>query len=139
MFAQKKLSRYINNKFTLNQQVLALLSLMRKIMQLQKKGQKIYIYFNYCQFHMCKCGTAVKSQSGSSEIAGSSPTCAVQFAQGVACQTEDQACWVFLRGFTTYLRNSWSINLQAIENCIFFLHPRYRTYYEAHFTDSVVF
>jgi hypothetical protein len=31
MLAQKKSPRYINNKFALNQKVLALLSLMRKI------------------------------------------------------------------------------------------------------------
>jgi hypothetical protein len=44
MLARKKSLRYINNKFTLNQKVLALLSLMQKITQLQKNG-KIYLYF----------------------------------------------------------------------------------------------
>jgi hypothetical protein len=43
MLARKKSLRYINNKFTLNQKVLALLSLMRKITQLQKNGKK-YLY-----------------------------------------------------------------------------------------------
>jgi hypothetical protein len=35
----------------------------------------------------------------------------------MACLTEDYACAVFLGGFTSYLRNGWS--LRAIENCIF--------------------
>ncbi len=39
----EKSLRYINNKFTLNQKVLALLSLMRKITQLEKNNQK-YLY-----------------------------------------------------------------------------------------------
>ncbi len=29
------------------------------------------------------------------------------------------ACAVFSGGFTSYLRNGWSVNLRAIENCIF--------------------
>jgi hypothetical protein len=33
--------------------------------------------------------------------------------------TEDYVCAVFLGGFTSYLRNGWSINVRAIENCIF--------------------
>jgi hypothetical protein len=45
MLARKKSSRYITNKFTLNQKVLALLSLMRKIMQLQKNGKKYLFVF----------------------------------------------------------------------------------------------
>ncbi len=31
----------------------------------------------------------------------------------MACQTEDYACAVFLGGFTSYLRNGWSVNLRA--------------------------
>jgi len=27
--------------------------------------------------------------------------------------------WGFLGGFTSFLRNAWSVNLRAIENCIF--------------------
>jgi hypothetical protein len=87
MWARKKSSRFINKKFTLNQKVLALLSLTRKIMPLHKNGKKIYMYFNYCICHMCKCGAAVESQVGIPEIAGWSPTCVVQFSQGMACQT----------------------------------------------------
>ena len=37
----------------------------------------------------------------------------------MACQTEDYACCDFLGGFMSYLRNGWSVNLRAIENCIF--------------------
>ena len=105
MLARKKSSRYINNKFTLIQKVLALLSLMRKITQLQKNSKKIYIYFNYCSVYMWKYGAVVESQTGYLEIAGSSPICAVKYSQGMACQTEDYACAGFLGGFTSYLRN----------------------------------
>jgi hypothetical protein len=41
MLVRKKSSRYIINKFTLNQQILALLSLMRKITQIQKMTKNI--------------------------------------------------------------------------------------------------
>jgi hypothetical protein len=37
----------------------------------------------------------------------------------MACQTEDYASGDFLGGFTSYLLNGWSVNLRAIENCIF--------------------
>jgi hypothetical protein len=62
MLARKKLLRYINNKFTLNQKVLALLSLMRKITQLQKNGKNFYITFNSCQYHICKCGPVIVTE-----------------------------------------------------------------------------
>jgi hypothetical protein len=42
MLARKKSSRCINNKFTFNWQILALLSLMQKILQLQKNGKKYF-------------------------------------------------------------------------------------------------
>jgi hypothetical protein len=45
MLAQKKSSRYISNKFTLNQQIWTLLSLMRKITQLQKNGKNYFYVF----------------------------------------------------------------------------------------------
>ncbi len=64
-------------------------------------------------------GAAVESQIGSPEIAGLSPCYVVCFAQGMAFQTEDYACGDFLWGFTSYLRNGWSVNLRAIENCTF--------------------
>ncbi len=77
MVARKKSLRYIKNKFTQNQKVLAFLSLMRKITQLQKNDKKFYIYFYYCLSNQCKCGAAVESQIGKLEIAGSILTCAV--------------------------------------------------------------
>ena len=120
MLARKKALRFINNKFTLNQQILALLLLMRKISQLQKKWQKIFLSILYILYLCkCKCGAGVESLTGSPKIAGSSLTCVVQFVQGMACQTEDYACGDFLGGFMSYLRNGWSVNLRAIENCIF--------------------
>jgi hypothetical protein len=45
MLARKKSSRCTNNKFTLNRQILALLSLMWKIMQLPKNGKKYFYVF----------------------------------------------------------------------------------------------
>jgi hypothetical protein len=66
---------------------------------------------------MCKCGALVESQTGKLEVAGSIPTSVVKFSHGMACLTEDYASAVFLGGFTSYLRNGWS--LRAIENCIF--------------------
>jgi hypothetical protein len=119
MLARKKSSRCIYNKFTLNWQILALLLLMRKITQLQKNGKTKFMYFHYCSIHKCKCGAAVESQIGSPEIAGLGPTCVILFTEDMACQTADYACGVFLGGFTSYLRNGWSVNLWAIENCIF--------------------
>jgi hypothetical protein len=74
MLARKKSLRFINNKFTLNQRILALLSLMRKITQIQKNGKK---YFKSCLLNKRKYGAVVESQTGNPEIAGSSPTCAV--------------------------------------------------------------
>jgi hypothetical protein len=32
---------------------------------------------------------------------------------------QDYACAVFSGGFTSYLRNGWSVKLRAIENCFF--------------------
>ncbi len=37
----------------------------------------------------------------------------------MARQTEDYVFAVFLGGFTSYMRNGWSVTLRAIENCIF--------------------
>jgi hypothetical protein len=81
-------------------------------------AKNIYIYLNFITIHKWKCGAVVESQTGNPEIAGSSTTCAVLFSQGMAYQTEDYACGVF-GVFTSYLRNGCSVNLQAIENCIF--------------------
>jgi hypothetical protein len=77
MLARKQSLRYINNKIMLNQKVLALLSLMRKITLLQKNGKNMYIFLNYYWSHKCECGAAVESQIGKLEIAGSIPTSAV--------------------------------------------------------------
>jgi hypothetical protein len=82
-------------------------------------AKNIYIYFKFCLSYKWKCGAVVESQTGNPEIAGSSPTSAVYFSQRMACQTEYYACAVFLGGFTSYLRSGWSVNLRAIENCIF--------------------
>jgi hypothetical protein len=76
MLARKKLLRYKNNKFTLHQKVIALLSLMRKITQLQKMAKNIYINLYYCFTVKCKCGAVVELQTGMLENAGSIPTCA---------------------------------------------------------------
>ncbi len=47
MLARKKSLRFINNKFTLNQRILALLSLKRKITQIQKNGKKYLYVFKF--------------------------------------------------------------------------------------------
>ncbi len=82
-------------------------------------AKNIDMNFNYYSFHKCKCGAVVEAQTGNLEIAGSSHICAIWFSHGMAWQTEDCAFAVFLGGFTSYLHNGWSVNLRAIENCIF--------------------
>ncbi len=95
---------------------------MRKITLIQKTGKKYVYFINYYHSRKCECGAAVESQTGKPEIAGSIPTSAFQFSPGMACLTENYAFVVFLGGFTSYLRNGWSVNLRAIENCIFSIH-----------------
>jgi hypothetical protein len=80
MLARKKSSRFVNNKFTLNWKIFALLLRMRKITLVVKtKSMYILPYFGFlCK---CKCGALVEYQVGDPEAPGSTPACVGYFLQ----------------------------------------------------------
>ncbi len=81
-----------------------------------EKWQKMPIFILIIVNFISVSVAQLESQIGKLEIAGSIPT---YVSHGMAYLTEDYACAVFLGGFTSYLPYGWSVNLQAIENCIF--------------------
>jgi hypothetical protein len=115
MLARKKSVRFIYIKFPSNFKILALLLMMRKITLEVKIDEKYVQILKFSTIYKYQCGAL----AGDTEDNGSSPPCVIELSAGIARQTENYACSVFSGGFTSYLPNGYSVNLRAIENCIF--------------------
>ncbi len=74
----------------------------------------MYIYVKFCTICMCTGGAVVESWATDLKDASSPPL--VFFS--LPSHGAPSVILRILPNFTLYLRNSWSINLRAIENCI---------------------
>ncbi len=81
---------------------------------LSNVAKSIYIYVKFCFHYMCTGGAVVESWAVDPRDVGSPPP--VLFSLSILSVSSVKLR--ILENFTLYLRNSWSLNLRAIENCI---------------------
>ncbi len=85
-----------------------------KLRNLLNRAKNIYIYLRYYFNFKSNGGAVVELQAVDPEIVGSPPAVFFSLPSHGAPSVKLR----ILQNFTLYLRNSWSINLRAIENCI---------------------
>ncbi len=83
----KKSSHFINNKFTLNLKILALLLMIQKIRLVVKFDKKYAHGFLILTPNTNVWGMLVEYQAWDPEVKGLSPACVVYFSSSMARQT----------------------------------------------------
>jgi hypothetical protein len=77
----------MNDKFTSNLKIFALLLMMRKI-TLEVKFDEKHVYHPIIgKIGICKCSALVECKLGDPEVPGSSPVCIDKFSAGMTHQT----------------------------------------------------
>ncbi len=90
----------------------------RKLRNLLNRAKNIYIYLRYCVCFTSNGGQWQRCRQQTQRLLVRLPPVFFSLPRHSAPSVKLR----ILQNFTVYLRNSWSINLPAIENCICGLH-----------------